>query len=62
MAKGEEDRLKCENFKGMKFMSHTMKLWERIIKPWLREVEMISENQFCFMPERSTIQPMFALR
>jgi hypothetical protein len=34
-------------------MSHTMKLWERIIEHRLRGVTNITENQFGFMPGRS---------
>ena len=30
--KGKEDIKECENFRGIKLMSHTMKLWERAIE------------------------------
>jgi hypothetical protein len=40
-------------------MSHTMKLWERIIEQHLRGVTNITENQFGFMPERSTMEAIF---
>lgn len=42
----------CNNYKGIKLLSHTMKVWER----WWRRVRrnmFISENQFDFMPGRS---------
>jgi Reverse transcriptase (RNA-dependent DNA polymerase) len=35
-------------------MSHTMKLWERVIEYRLRKLTTIFKNQFSFMHERST--------
>jgi hypothetical protein len=43
-------------------MIHTMKLWERIIEHRLREVTNVIENQFGFMPERSTMGAIFLIR
>jgi hypothetical protein len=43
-------------------MSHTMKLWERIIEHLLREVTNITENQFGFMPGRLTMEALFLIR
>jgi hypothetical protein len=43
-------------------MSHTMKLWERIIKHRLRGVTNITENQFGFMSGRSTMDAVFWIR
>jgi hypothetical protein len=43
-------------------MSHTMKLCERIIEHCLRGVTNITENQFDFMPERSTMETIFLIR
>jgi hypothetical protein len=43
------------NYRGMKLMSHTMKLWERIIEHRLGEVTNATENQFEFMPVRLTM-------
>jgi hypothetical protein len=43
-------------------MSHTMKLWERIIKHRLRGVTNVTENQFDFMPWRSTMEAIFLIR
>ena len=43
-------------------MSHTMKLWERIIEARLREITNIADNQFGFKPGKSTTEPIFALR
>jgi hypothetical protein len=43
-------------------MSHTMKLWKRIIKHRLRGVTNVTENQFGFMPGRSTMETIFLIR
>ena len=43
-------------------MCYTMKLWERVIEHWLRQNIKISENQFGFMPGRSTIEAIHLLR
>jgi hypothetical protein len=43
-------------------MSHTMKLWERIIEHRLRGVTNVTENQFGFMPGRSTMEAIFFIR
>jgi Reverse transcriptase (RNA-dependent DNA polymerase) len=52
----------CTNYKGIKLVSHTMKLWERVIKHRLRKLTIISKNQFGFMPERSTMEAIFLIR
>jgi hypothetical protein len=43
-------------------MSHTMKLWERIIEHCLSGVTNVTENQFDFMPGRSTMEMIFLIR
>jgi hypothetical protein len=43
-------------------MSHTMKLWERIIEHRLRGVTNVTENQFGFMTERLTMEAIFLIR
>jgi hypothetical protein len=43
-------------------MSHTMKLLERIIEHHLRGVTNVTENQFGFMPGRSTMRAIFLIR
>jgi hypothetical protein len=43
-------------------MSHTMKLWEMIIEHRLRGVTNVTENQFGFIPERSTMKAIFLIR
>ena len=43
-------------------MSHTMKVWERIIEARLRDRVEISKQQYGFMPGKGTINAMFSLR
>ena len=43
-------------------MSHTMKLWERVIEHRLRGMTYITMNQFRFMPGRSTMEAIFLIR
>jgi hypothetical protein len=43
-------------------MSHTMKLWERIIEHRLRGVINVTENQFGFIPGRLTMETIFLIR
>ena len=56
------DVLECNNYRGIKLMSHTMKLWKRIIEARLREITKIADSQFGFRPGNSTTEPIFALR
>ena len=43
-------------------MSHTMKLWERVIEHKLRRMTSVSKNQFGFMLGRSTTEAIFLIR
>ena len=60
--KNKGDTQCCGNYRGIKLMSHTMKVWERIIKARLRDRVEISKQQYGFMPGKGTIDAMFALR
>ena len=59
--KGKGDIKECGNYRRIKLMSHIMKLWERIIKARIKEVT-IAEQQFGFMPGKSTTDAIFCLR
>ncbi len=52
----------CGNYRGIKLLSHTMKLWEKILESRIREETSIGDEQFGFMPGRSTTDAVFALR
>ena len=52
----------CGNYKEIKLMSHTMKIWERINEARVRDRVEISKQQYKFMPGKETTDAMFALR
>ena len=59
--KGKGDIKECGNYCGIKLMSHTMKLWERVIAARLRKEVRVVEQQFGFMPGRSSTDTIFSL-
>ncbi|KAK3553970.1 hypothetical protein QTP70_017462, partial [Hemibagrus guttatus] len=60
--KNKGDVQSCSNYRGIKLMSHTMKVWERVVEASLRKVVEICEQQYGFMPRKSTTDAIFALR
>ena len=58
--KNKWDSQFCGSCRGIKLMSHTMKVWERIIET--RQGIEISKQQYGFMPGKETTDAMFALR
>ena len=52
----------CGNYRGIKLLSHTMKIWERVIETRIREETEIGEQQFGFMPGRGTTDAIFVVR
>ena len=60
--KEKGDAQDCNNYQGIKLMSHTMKVWERVTDQRLRMEVEISPEQFGFMPNRRTTDSIFALR
>jgi hypothetical protein len=60
--KNKGDVQSCINYRGIKLMSHTMKLWKRIIEHRLRGVTNVTENQFGFISRRSTMEAIFLIR
>ena len=47
--KNKGDIQDCGNYRGIKLMAHTLKIWERVIEKRLREKVEISGQQFGFM-------------
>ena len=43
-------------------MSHSLKLWEKVIEAMLRKIVKIKDNQYGFQKGRSTIESMFCMR
>ncbi|VFQ58342.1 unnamed protein product [Cuscuta campestris] len=62
VGRGKGDIQGCENYRGIKLLSHTMKVWERVIEYRVRKGVCISENQFGFMPGRSTTEVIHLVR
>ena len=60
--KDKGDSKECENYRGIKLMSHTVKLWERVVEARLRQEVVIGDQQFGFMLRRSTTDATFGLR
>ena len=60
--KNKGDAQCCGNYRGIKLMSHTMKVLERIIETRLRDRVEISKQQYRFMQGKGTTVAMFALR
>nr|GEX69745.1 integrator complex subunit 11 [Tanacetum cinerariifolium] len=59
--KNKGDAQACSNYKGIKLLSHIMKLWERVIEIRLRRETRVSENQFGFMLGWSTTEAIHLL-
>ena len=52
--KNKGDAQCCGNYRGIKLMSHTMKVWERIMEARLRDRVEITKQQYGFMPGKGT--------
>ena len=50
------------NYRGIRVMSHTMKIWERIIERRVQAETEIEEQQFGFMPGKGTTDAIFLVR
>ena len=60
--KNKGDAQSCTNYRGIKLMSHTLKIWERVVEERIRRLVAISEQQYGFMPGKSTTDAIFAVR
>lgn len=62
--KNKGDSRNCNNYRGIKLLSHTMKIWERVINNRVLTLVLsqIHTNQCGFMPGRSTTDAIQALR
>ena len=57
--KGKGDIQECKNYRGIKLLSHTFKIWERVVDRRMRQCTNIHESQFGFMSGRSTTDAIF---
>ena len=60
--KEKGDIQECKNYIGIKLLTHTFKIWERVLDRRVRECTDIHESQFGFMPGRSTTDATFILK
>nr|XP_009603322.1 uncharacterized protein LOC104098322 [Nicotiana tomentosiformis] len=60
--KNKGDIQSCNNFRGIKLLSHTMKVWERVVEVRVRTSVSISKNQIGFMPGRSTMEAIHIMK
>ena len=60
--KEKGDIQQCSNYRGIKLLSHTMKLWERIVGERIESETEVSENQYGFIRGRQTSDAVFALK
>ena len=60
--KGKGDVMDCGAYRGVKLLEHAMKIVERVLENRIRELVMINEMQFGFMPGKSTTHALFILR
>ena len=60
--KNKGDILNCGNYRGIKLMCHSMKLYETVHENRLRNIVSIDEEQFGFVKGKSTTDAIFALR
>ena len=60
--KEKGDIQECKNYRGIKLLTHTFKIWERVLDRRVRECTDIHESQFGFMPGRSTTDATFILK
>ena len=52
----------CSNYRDIKLIAHTMKLWERVAERRLRSELTFSEQQYGVMSEKGTTDALLALR
>lgn len=54
--KNKDDIQNCNNYRGIKLLRHTMKVWERVVEGRIKRMVSISGNQFGFIPGHSTTE------
>ena len=60
--KEKGDIQECNHYRGIKLLTHTFKIWERVLDRRVRECTDIHESQFGFMPGRSTTDAIFIIK
>ena len=60
--KGKGDAMERGNYRGLKLLEHSMKLFERILEQHIRSAVNIDDMQFGFMPGKGTMEAIFIIR
>ena len=60
--KGKGDATDRGNYRGLKLLEHSMKLFERVIEQHIRAVISMDDMQFGFMPGKGTMEAIFIIR
>ncbi|KAF3631376.1 Cell division cycle protein 48 -like protein [Capsicum annuum] len=60
--KNKGDIQSCNNYRYIKLLNHTIKIWERVVEKRLRKIVSILENQFGFMLGRSITEAIHLVR
>ena len=60
--KGKGDIQECQNYRGIKLLSHTFKIWESVLDRRIRQCTNIHESQIGFMPGRSITDAIFIMK
>jgi len=60
--KGKGDAKECSNYRRLKMLEHAMKILERVFERRIRGAITISDIQMGFMPGKSTVDSIFAVR
>ncbi|KAL1446260.1 hypothetical protein WDU94_015584, partial [Cyamophila willieti] len=60
--KNKGDSRDCGNYRGISLLSHTMKIYERVIENRLRKIINIHENQCGFVSGKSTMDAIQTVR
>ena len=58
----KSDVQECKNYRVIKLLTHTFKIWEKVFDKRLRECTEMHESQFGLMPGRSTTDAIFILK
>ena len=60
--KGKGDAMERGNYRGLKLLEHTMKVFERVLEQHIRKMVNINDMQFGFMPGKGTTNAIFVAR
>ena len=60
--KNKGEAVERGNYRGLKLLEHTMKVFERVIETKIREMVNVDSMQFGFMPGKGTVDAIFIAR